>query len=220
MAAAVDITGQKFGRLTAIECLERVAGRGRKWLFRCECGGVIMRFPFQVTSGNTSSCGCIRKEMLIMRNKESLSTHRMTGTTEHTIWAKMIQRCRNPNDKNFPSYGGRGIKVCDRWNDPVTGFQEFFNDMGMRPKGAQIDRTNNNGNYEPSNCRWVTPKQNSRNRRSNKMIDFRNETKCIAQWVDELGIERKSLGYRLKNQTIEKALTTPYFKRKAYNYVK
>ncbi len=218
MPAAIDITGQTFGRLTAIKRCEKISGEPRLWLFRCECGEEVKCIPWQVRTGNTSSCGCIRRELLIIRNKESLSTHRMTGTTEHTIWSKMIQRCRNPNNKSFPRYGGRGISVCYEWNDPITGFQAFYDDMGARPKGAQIDRIDNDGHYEPSNCRWVTPKQNTRNRSSSKMITFNGQTKCIAQWAEDLGIERKSLEHRLRSQTVEKALTTPYIKRKAYNY--
>lgn len=160
-----------------------------------------------------------RKRPDLSKRNEDNAVHGMTKTTEHTIWLKMHSRCYNPKSKDYARYGGRGIKICDRWlKIRGVGFGNFYEDMGARPKGMQIDRIDNNGNYCPENCRWVTPKQNTRNRRSSKMITFGEETKCIAQWADDLGIERKTLEYRLRNMTTEKAFTTPYIKRKAYNY--
>ena len=121
------------------------------------------------------------------------ATHRLAGSPGHTSWKNMKSRCDNPNDKDFPRYGGRGITYCDRWKD----FSNFLEDMGAKPEKMQIDRIDNDGNYEPSNCRWVDGSTNSNNRRSNVLITHNEETLTMAQWAKKIGIGPKTLRHRL-----------------------
>lgn len=131
------------------------------------------------------------------------------GTPEYATylaWLSMRWRCTNRNRRDYVRYGGRGIKVCDRWSH----FANFMADMGLRPEGMQLDRVNNDGNYEPSNCRWATPKQQARNRSNNNPITFNGETKTRAEWCEQLGLTKHAIRHRLrKGWCIEEAVTTP-----------
>lgn len=120
----------------------------------------------------------------------------------------MLDRCRNHNNSDFFYYGGRGIKVCDRWKN---SFENFLEDMGERPKRTSIDRIDNNGNYEPGNCRWATKKEQNNNQRSNINLTFNGKTQTTAQWADELGMNSGTVRYRVNKLgwSAEKALTTP-----------
>ena len=128
------------------------------------------------------------------------------GSRTYSTWVSMRNRCRNEKDPNFPAYGGRGIKVCKRWHS----FTNFLADMGERPAGLTIDREDNDGGYEPGNCSWATPKAQGRNKRNNRLLTVKGETKTLAEWAEDLGISRAALGMRLKNWTTEKAVTTPH----------
>ena len=143
---------------------------------------------------------------LAARNRAA-ALHGMTHTRTFSTWKAMLERCNTPTSKDYPRYGARGIVVCDRWRDD---FNAFFNDMGERPEGASLDRIDVNAGYDPNNCRWATPKEQARNRRSGRMIEFRGQVKCLAQWADDLGIERKALAMRLRVHPVEVAFTTPY----------
>jgi hypothetical protein len=133
-------------------------------------------------------------------------THGMSDTTQYSNWASMHTRCSNPRGDSYPNYGGRGIKVCARWKS----FEAFYEDMGPCPKGMQIDRIDNDGDYEPENCRWVTPTRNQRNRRSNRMLTYMGETLCVADWADRLELSREMIYFRLaRGWTTERALSTP-----------
>lgn len=129
----------------------------------------------------------------------------------YQVWDSMKQRCENPNAQAYPSYGGRGIKICKRWHK----FKNFLADMGEKPTGKQLDRKNNDGNYEPSNCRWATRKQQANNRRNSRKITYKGKTRTVAQWSQRLGMktwvlyDRLGLGWSTK-----KALETPYIRRK------
>lgn len=146
---------------------------------------------------------------LAERNRAN-AVHGMTGTRTHKVWTSLRERCNNPAHKHYADYGGRGIKVCARWDD----FRNFLADMGEAPEGMTLDRERNHEGYEPGNCRWVTQKVQCRNRRSNRMIEFNGETKPLAKWADDLGIERKTLTMRLNAWTVERAFSTPYQARK------
>lgn len=133
--------------------------------------------------------------------------HGCTGTYEHGIWLQMKQRCLDPNNAAYDRYGGRGIKVCDRW---LNSFEAFLDDMGPRPTGLTIDRINNNGHYEPTNCRWTTYREQRLNSRSVRLLTFNGETRCLTDWARITGIGECTIFYRLqRGWSVERALTEP-----------
>ena len=131
--------------------------------------------------------------------------HSIRGKVSRTyyIWKTMKKRCINPKEKNFHLYGGRGIRVCDRWMD----YASFLADMGEKPEGLSIDRIDNNGDYAPGNCRWATPKEQATNSRRTRIIEFNGEAMCIADWEKKLGLGDRTLWRRLaKGEPVAKAL--------------
>ena len=177
----LDLVGQKFGRLTFIERVGYKAGSS-DWRVRCDCGTERIVKWGNVRTGQTMSCGCKSREDLGNFNR----THGMSGTPEYRIWKGLLARCLNPSHKNFAHYGGRGIRVCDRWQNE---FSAFFEDLGVRPTPKHsLDRINNDGNYEPGNCRWATSKGQASNRRDTRMLTLNGETMCAADWSRRLGI--------------------------------
>jgi hypothetical protein len=210
----IDLTGQKFERLTVI-LRKDIANDGHiLWLCKCKCGKEIIISSHSLKSGNTKSCGCLQKELLIKRlTKHGHLKNRKTSKT-YNIWRDMIQRCTNSNYKEYKYYGGRGLTVCERWRGE-NGFINFLEDMGEPPGPEyQIDRINNNLGYYKENCRWTTAKQNSRNKRNNRFITLNDKTKCIAEWAEELIIYYRTILSRLRyGWSIEKALTTPVEKK-------
>jgi hypothetical protein len=161
-----DITGQKFGRLTAIKRLGS-SKRGQSiWLCRCDCGKIKEIVLTRLS--RVKSCGCLLREMHINGNANFRHGHWKNSkpTPEHNAWVRMRQRCYNENRDNYRYYGGRGITVCERWR---SSFENFFADMGPRPSPAHsIDRINNDGDYEPSNCRWATRSEQMKNTHRSK----------------------------------------------------
>lgn len=141
--------------------------------------------------------------------------HGLTDLPEYRVWQTMRLRCSNPANKAYPNYGGRGIRVCDRWQD---NFLAFLEDMGRKPSPQhEIDRTNNDGHYEPGNCRWVLRKENDRNRRSNHLLTYRGETKPLIAWCDELNLPAGTVSKRLQaGWSDEKALSTPVAPRRPF----
>ena len=154
MSKLREITGQQFGKLTAV-LLVGIVKRKSIWRFKCECGAVVDRASNHVTSGRTNSCGCIKL------TGDSNRKHMMIDSPEYRTWSNMLTRCRNPKCADWAHYGGRGISVCERWTD----FRLFYADMGSRPAGTSIDRIDVNRGYEPGNCRWASPIEQRANRR-------------------------------------------------------
>lgn len=198
-----NLAGMIFGKLTAIEPARTRNGRSG-WLLKCECGGVAVSMTSQLLARRVSSCGCLRV-MAASRLRAVNTTHGKTTTRTFKIWTGMRARCSYPNAIGYQNYGGRGIRVCQRWNS----FENFLADMGAAPDGMQIDRIDNHGNYEPGNCQWVTAHANSRNRRSTRLLTHNGETKCITDWAAALGISAQAIRLRLSKLgwPLEKALT-------------
>jgi hypothetical protein len=193
-------TGQRYGRLVAV----RVdPGDPLKWLCRCDCGTTKFVRVTHVRAGRTQSCGCLK----LQRSIESHTTHGMVDAPEYTVWATMFQRCTNPNHDKFATYGGRGISVCERW----FFFENFFADMGQRPTPLHsIDRKDNDGNYEPENCRWATQKEQARNRRTSRMLNFQGRDMTLAEVAEISGVNYDLLKKRTKmGWDAERAVMTP-----------
>lgn len=179
MSKLKDITGQKFGKLIAIKCIKRDKYNRAIWLCKCDCGNLTEVKIGSLTSGNTKSCGCLRKETTI----KSHTKHNKCSTRLYRIYYNMRSRCYYRKSNRYKNYGARGIKICDEW---LTDFMNFYNwamNNGYQ-EGLTIDRIDTNGNYEPGNCRWVGNKSQARNRCSNKSITINGEThwpieKCL-----------------------------------------
>lgn len=203
MGRALDLTGQVFGRLTVVGLGPSEVGRRRQTLCRCECGDMVGVQAGSLRGGRTLSCGCLRREV----TRDRMRTHGMTGSAEYTIWIGMRARCRNPQDEAYSRYGGRGITVCAAWGE---SFEQFLRDMGQCPTGLTLDRINNDGNYEPGNCRWATYTQQSRNRRSNVTIEMGGVRRCVAEWAPIVGIRATTIYRRIRyGWSGEDAITIP-----------
>ncbi len=182
----------KFGRLKIVR---EVKGRKQKRRVECfcDCGQKVTTYLSDLRTGHTKSCGCLRTE--------KATTHGKTGTNLFNVWRSMRSRCDNPKEKN---YNGRGITVCPEWSD----FTVFERDMGgTYAKGLELDRVDNNGSYCLENCRWVKRKNNSRNRRTNRLIEYQGDIRCLIEWSEITGIHKDTLRKRLdRGWPIEKAL--------------
>lgn len=191
MAKLEFTRGEIVGELTFV-CDVPHPPKKRSALFRCHCGKEFIALIQNVKRLNTTSCGCSS------RAKAALKTtiHGRTGKNDRAYksWAHMKSRCLNENDPKFESYGARGISVCERWLD----FVFFLADMGDPPPGCTIDRINNDGNYEPKNCRWATQKEQANNRRSTRWIEAHGKRKTLQEWADLSGMRRASIFWRIK----------------------
>lgn len=188
-----DITGLIYGRLKVIKISHK--NKQYFWECICDCGNKLITSGNRIRSGKTKSCGCI-----------VASQNKLSNSILHRRWRAMINRCYNPNNINYNNYGGRGIKVCDAW---INSFDRFKQDMGEMQEGMTIDRIDVNGNYEKSNCRWASIKEQNNNRRSNYMITAFGKTQTLQQWADEIGLKWSLIRQRIERDkwTYEKALT-------------
>lgn len=202
-----ELLGLKFGRMTVIAFAER-AKRKRWWLCRCDCGTQKKACHTDLLNGATKSCGCLG-DVRLQQMWDATKVHGHSGkrqTPTYRSWHKMKQRCLNPNDDGYQEYGGRGITICERW----LSFENFLADMGERPKGTSIDRKDTNGNYEPFNCRWATPKEQCNNMRKNVFLEYAGRRLTVAQWSREVDVSRGTIRSRLASGwSVERALCTP-----------
>lgn len=204
-----NLIGKKFGRLTVLDdSLKSPTHRLAKC--QCECGTETTQPLHAVVDGRVVSCGCHRNEGTRARSLRHGAARRKEVTAEYKCWQQMRKRCENPKSQFYKDYGGRGIRVCDRWHI----FENFLEDMGCRPSSEHsIDRhPDTNGNYEPGNCRWATDIEQANNRRDTPMIEYQGRTQSIADWARELGVKYWSLRNRIINLAwpVEKAFTTPF----------
>lgn len=181
----VDSTGQTFHQLTALGIV-RVKGKNTFWACRCTCGKVVVIDGRNLRSGQTKSCGCRQREAGRVSGSPSVK-HGLSRTPEYQCWQSMMDRCADPEKPRNKRYAGRGIKVCDRW---LHSFENFLADMGHRPSSEHtLERKDNNGDYEPGNCKWATRIEQANNRRTSRYFVIAGERKTVAQWCRHLGLD-------------------------------
>lgn len=210
MRRVQDISKKQFGRLTAMAYYREGLYVG-KWECLCDCGSIVFVLTGNLIQGRTRSCGCLHRDT---RTKHGHSSRAATSP-EYRSWASMLSRCTNPRNRRYARYGGRGIAVCDRWQD----FQNFLADVGARPgPGYSIERVNNDGNYEPGNCRWATTAEQNRNNSNTHFVAFNGKTQCVTDWAIETGLHRNTIFQRLKlGWSVEQTLTAPLHTRHISN---
>ena len=182
--------GKRFGMLVVIGLEHKK--RAWYWKCRCDCGNEITTLAGNVKQGLSKSCGCVRRE----KAKTRMTKHGYGGTRIYQTWQNMKQRCYNPNNGWYPEWGGRGICVCDEWVNNPSAFVEWANANGYED-GLTIERIDVNGNYEPSNCRWIPNEEQAWNRRNSRLITYRGETKCLSEWCKVLGVDERAVRARL-----------------------
>ncbi len=186
-----QLVGQQFGRLTIINPAPRTTVK-RQFYCQCSCGSPIRVVGlWHLTSGHTTSCGCLCRENHTTHGHKKNNTY----TKAYAVWSSMKRRCLSSTDKAYPRYGGRGIKVCKRWSE---SFEAFLFDMGEPPACKSLDRIDNNGDYDPLNCRWATVKQQGRNRSTTVHITLHGVTMPLAEWSEKLGIKYVTIYQRYK----------------------
>lgn len=202
-----DITGQTFNRLTAIEFVECRNGYAC-WKFQCSCGNQKILPGYSVRNGSVKSCGCLHHNKDPTKFKIKGERNEKGRPILHTTYHDMKLRCRNPHAAGYSNYGGRGIKVCDEWLNDYNAFYDWAMSNGYS-KGLTLDRINNDGDYSPSNCRWVTRSVQQSNTRANVFLEYHGRRLTITQWARELGVNRDMLRYRYNaGWDTERILTT------------
>lgn len=212
MAKFIDITGKKFGKLTAIKLDHREKNSYSQtvqyWLFKCDCGKEVVLHKQRVMSGNTKSCGCIRHFKLIKKNKK----HGLSKSRLYVIYSGMKARCYDKKHISYQYYGGRGINICNEWKNDFYSFYKWAIDNGYddtKKRGElTIDRIDVNSDYSPENCRWVSIKEQNRNHRNNYKITFNGKTYCVSEWAERLGIKPQTIKRRIaRGWNVREALT-------------
>jgi hypothetical protein len=202
----MNLKGKRFGYLLVVQLDHKSKDMANYWLCKCDCGKEKLVQTSNLNSGRTQSCGC-KKGELISLNVSSHGFCKTKCAPEYYAWSAIKQRCLNPKSKEYFRYGGRGIKVCARWE---RSFVNFIRDMGERPKGTSIERKNNNGNYEPSNCVWADKFAQANNTRKNRYIQYDEKRITVQQLANLTCIPYHILSYRIRhNWSVKKAITTP-----------
>lgn len=204
----VDLTGQKFGKLTVTRRVDTGKKKETFWEVICDCGNLRNVNAKLLKNGQSTHCGCSRSTNI----GKNITTHGLSKTPEHQVWLGMKQRC-----KSVPKYTNKGIKVAPEWADSFEVFYQYLLDtIGLRPSAIhQIDRIDGgSSDYCPGNIRWVTPKENTRNMTTNRLLTYQGETKCLSEWAEQIGIKPETLRARISNGwSLERALSSPLQKR-------
>lgn len=197
-----DLTGQRFGNLTAMQ-IDSVQNGYAYWFCRCDCGNIKLVRGTRLTEGHVTSCGCRKGNI----------KHRESKTRLYHIWSGMRERCGNPNHPQYESYGARGIQVCPEWNDWET-FRNWALENGYT-KDLSIDRIDNDKGYSPDNCRWATATAQANNTRRTHLVTYNGETHSVSEWARILNIKQSTLSNRLTQYgwSVEKALGKAVKKR-------
>lgn len=207
MGKFIDLTNQKFGRLIVIKRMENNKFNQVQWLCKCDCGNETIVTANTLKTKNTRSCGCLKKE----QDKINIAkkTHNMSNTRLYNIWRGMKSRCNCSTNKKHKFYYDKGIKVCDEWKNNFINFYNWAINNGYK-EDLTIDRINNDGNYEPNNCRWATYAEQNNNQSNNIKINYKGKEWKIKELSEKYNIKRATLCDRLKRGwTIQKALNTP-----------
>lgn len=200
-----DLTGQRFGRLTAIRYAGKSAGKQTLWECRCDCGNTTIVQQQNLKNGHTKSCGCYSVELCTERTK----THGESSTRLYTIWHDMISRCYSEKHHSYCNYGGRGISVCDEWKSDFLNFKKWAIENGYE-KNLSIDRIDTNGNYCPGNCRWATNRTQANNTRRNLYYTVNGEKDTLSNICRKNNLPYVTISSRVRNGwSIEKAISTP-----------
>ena len=187
--------GKTFENWTVLEHdIERSVDRKTFYICECKCGTNRSVRADVLRNGRSISCGCLKKEML----RERVTTHGMTKTPLHNVWIALKDRCTNPNNQRFKYYGGKGVKVCEEWKHDFQKFYDFAIENGWK-KGLTIDRMDNDGDYSPENCHFITNRKQQLNKSNNNRVTINGETLTIKEWCDKSGINRNTFVWRLRN---------------------
>ncbi len=200
------LPGTVFGRLTVVQKGEikyMPSGSKVTWLCKCECGNTVQIATSNLNKGLTQSCGCYQRQ----RASESSKTHGLTGTREYRAWQAMWTRCTNPNTKDWPNYGGRGVTVCEDWKH----FENFLQDMGECPEGYSLDRRDNNGSYNVANCRWASNDIQKTNKSNSNLVQIEGETVTITEACRILGLSHAAIRKHADRNGVTDQEATNYY---------
>ena len=209
MSKVNDLTGRTFGRLKVLKRDKQDKYYNIFWLCECQCG-VKSNTGFRFKSGATQSCGCLNRELSGKRIGNLSRTHGYANKERlYEIWKNMKYRCYNENDNRFKHYGGKGVKVCNEWKDDYLSFRNWSMTSGYNDN-LSIDRINNDGDYKPSNCRWVDNKTQANNQSRNRILTYKGKSKTMSEWADYLGLTYGAMNHRVqRNWSMERIVNTP-----------
>lgn len=214
MGKFVDLTGQRFGRLIVVERAKN-KGTSAMWLCKCDCGNETIVETHRLNSSHTKSCGCLQKEIIRTLGFKNLYKEGQMQNKDYQRIRKILNlmraRCYNIKNNRYKNYGARGIKICDEWSgkEGIKNFYKWAMENGYK-NNLSIDRIDNNGNYEPNNCRWISNREQANNRTTNNFITYKNETHTIAEWSRILNMNYSKLQTKLArhNWVIEECFFT------------
>jgi hypothetical protein len=201
-----DLIGKVFGRLTVIKISDIRYHRSIQWECLCECGNIKLYTSSELISGDVVSCGCKRRE--------NVTKHGKKHTKEYTLWSNIKNRCYCKNNKKYDNYGGRGIVVCEEWKNNFENFYNWCKETGYDGRHS-IDRIDNNGNYEPSNCRWADDYQQANNKRNNIFITLDDITHSLQEWCKIKGLKYGTIHSRIMRGWSDDTIFCPITRRRA-----